>query len=231
MKRCSLFFLFTLYTLLCIGQSKNSLHLNVFPKNAFVLINDSIVTSSSVLNLQDSIVYIKIWAPNYKPHLDTINLNHQKIYTKSLFFADEYKLFQRTENKYRTGTAIRKGILGTNLAIIGVLGVLSYYSYSNLNKEKAYGQEKLLLAQNSYNQYLNATTTYEVNTYKAQYNLYYNEYSQSIDLQHRKTYNFQLTLINVGVSTATYFLLKSLYKTKPLMRGKSYSQNKPNWVK
>lgn len=208
---------FTLTTL-SYSQEKGEVFLRVFPRNAIIRLNDSLVKSHAKLPLDTGNYRIKLWLPKREYVEKTINIKAGKTtqFLEVLSYNDDYKKYRRKKLMY----GVNKTLMRYGSPIILAWFVKSSLStWNDLDEQTNRHFESALSAKSEYE---NATVQSELTSLKEAYNLQKPAYENSLESYNSSRKNRMVIGSAMIVSTAalvylSFKLKKPEYKEKTLL--------------
>tara|TARA_R110001592_G_scaffold223583_1_gene479077 strand:+ start:1240 stop:1950 length:711 start_codon:yes stop_codon:yes gene_type:complete len=201
---------FLLLTTLVYAQEKGSVFLSVFPKDAVIKLNDTLLKSHETYSLDTGNYTIKMWTPTreYVERNITIKPNQTTRLHEVLSYSTDYKAYQKKKRMYNIEMILTRYV--PPMIITGVI-INTFSIKKSINEE-------LNLANQTKDKYENEFNKDLVLQYKSEYNFHKAEYEKNID-----NYNKNLIIggaIILASATLEYLsfkLKKPEYKEKVLL--------------
>ncbi|MGE0561763.1 MAG: hypothetical protein AB7O47_08100 [Flavobacteriales bacterium] len=201
------------------SQEKGAVFLSVFPENAIIRLNDSLLKSQQTYTLDTGNYNVKMWLPTREYVERTINIKEAQTTRlhEVLSYSDDYKKYLRKKRMYHLDKIVMRYVPPI---------ALGYVIYNTISINNKISDEKNL-ANEAKTRYENASDKQLLTTYKNEYSAHKTSYDENVD-----KYNKSIIIGSVLViSTAalqyfSYKLKKPEYTEKTLLS--SFSLNSYN---
>jgi hypothetical protein len=223
--------LFFTFTTLTYSQEKGSVYLRVFPKNAIIRLNDSLVKSHAKLSLDTGNYKIRLWLPKREYVEKTINIQAGKAthFLEVLSYNDEYKKYKRKKLMY----VVNKTLMRYGSPLVLAWFVKSSLSiWSDLDEQTNKHYDAALSKKNDYE---NATDQSELTALKESYSLQKSAYESSLESynnsrKNRMIVGSALIFSTVALEYFSFKLKKPEYKEKTLLANVYLNSDQDNLV-
>lgn len=172
------------------SQEKGSVFLSVYPTDAIIRLNDSLLKSQQTYTLDTGNYNVKMWLPTREYVERTINIKEAQITRlhEVLSYSDDYKKYKRKKNMYVLD------IIFTRYLPPAMLGT-AIYTTLYFKKEM---DSEFELATEAKSNYENASLKGDLLTHKNTYN------------GHKDTYDKNVKLYNTGIIISSVLAVSSV---------------------
>lgn len=205
-------------TSLAYSQEKGSLFLNVFPKDAIIRMNDTLLKSQETYLLDTGNYSLKIWLPTREYVERTVNVQENKTtqLLEVLSYSDDYKKYKRKMTMYHIDKTLMRYVSPIILAVF-IQNSLS--TWKDLDEEVTTRYDLAITAKNNYDNgvfqddLLVQKSSYEMR--KAAYEDKLNEYNDS--RRNRMIIGGALIVTTAALEYLSFKLKKPEYQEKVLL--------------